>query len=153
MAYATIADMERTAGGASRITALSNPDGVERDEDRLNAALIEATSIVDSHIGQRYLVPLANVPTFLATYTAILAVWTLANDALSITETEKERYKSAIEHLKRIADGKASLAEAELRSPVASGEVNEDVGRTSAGNSIAVVTRERQFGRGSEVAS
>jgi phage gp36-like protein len=153
MAYASIADMERTAGGASRITALSNPDGDTRDEARLNAALAEATSIVDSYIGQRYRVPLATVPTFLATYTAIIAVWTLANDALSITETEKERYKSTIDHLKRISDGKASLAEAELRGPVASGEVNEGVGVTTSGNTIGVVTRERHFGRGSEVAS
>ncbi|MBY0397588.1 MAG: DUF1320 domain-containing protein, partial [Thermoleophilia bacterium] len=103
-AYATIADLERSAGGAARVTALSNPDGDTRDEARLNAALAEATSIVDSYIGERYRVPLSNVPQFLATYTAILAVWTLANDALSITETEKERYKATVDHLKRIAD-------------------------------------------------
>lgn len=153
MAYATIADLERTAGGAMRVTALSAPDGGGRDEARLNGALAEATSIVESYIGQRYRVPLTVVPTFLRTYTAIIAVWALGADALSITETEKERYKAAVDHLKRISDGKASLAEAEPLGAVAGGEVDPSVGATSSGNTIAVVTRERHFGRGAEVAS
>lgn len=153
MAYATIADLERTAGGATRVTHLSAPDGGDRDEARLSAALAEATSIVESYIGRRYRVPLISVPSFLATYTAIIAVWALGNDALSITETEKERYKAALNHLTRIADGKASLAEAEPLGAIASGDVNSEVGTTASGQTIAVVTRERVFGRGSEFAS
>lgn len=112
MTYATRESMEAiySADFIARLVDLDN-DGT--DEAQITEALAAATSEIDSHLGQRYSVPLAVVPAFIARYCADIAVYTLANTATRLTEDIENRYKNATRHLERIADGKAGLGEAE----------------------------------------
>lgn len=117
-----------------------NDDG--QDETQIDQALAAATSEIDSHLGQRYDVPLPVVPSFIARYCCDIAIYVLASSATRLTEEIENRYKSAIRHLERIADGKAGLGEAERANSV---EADPDTGSSS----IMIDADERRFTRDS----
>ena len=95
------------------VARLADGDDDGQDEAQISEALAAASSQIDSHLGQRYRVPLAATPSFIARYCCDIAIYILALDAVRLTEEIEKRYKAAVHHLERIADGKAGLGEAE----------------------------------------
>ncbi|WP_019219104.1 gp436 family protein [Bartonella florencae] len=72
-------------------------------------ALNQASGEIDVHLSHRYLVPIAGQPAALGMICVNIAVYNLAIRHTALTTTIEDRYKQAVELLKRIAEGKAGL--------------------------------------------
>ena len=79
---------------------VSNPDFVKD-------AIQDATEEINGHIGDRYPLPLPNVPSNLKRMACDIARYRLYFD--QPTEEVRKRYEDAIAFLKRVADNKAHL--------------------------------------------
>ena len=106
MAYATRAMIEEI-WGAEFVGDLLNPD-VDASE-AIDSALARASGEVDVHLSSRYTTPLPGLPEALKMPTVNIAVYNLAIRHAMLTTTIEDRYKQAVDLLKRIADGKAGL--------------------------------------------
>jgi phage gp36-like protein len=137
MTYATRANME-AIHSADFIARLVDLDDDGNDEAQVDDALAAATSEIDSHLGQRYRVPLAVVPAFIRQYCIDIAIYGLANTASRLTDEMKDRKEAAVKHLMRIADGKATLGEAEDANRA---EADPDTGSSS----IMIDADDRRF--------
>lgn len=112
MTYATRAMIEEI-WGAAFLGDLLSPD-VDSDEAAA-AAITLASAECDTHLSSRYDVPLAGMPASLAMPCVNIAVYYLAIRHSSLTTTIEDRYKQAVDLLKRIADGKGGLGADEPR--------------------------------------
>lgn len=112
MIYATRQQLEEVWGPDFVSDLLPEDVDVQAAVD---GALERASAEIDSHLSARYPLPLASAPAALVTPCASIAVYMLAIRHTALTTTIEERYKQAIELMKRIADGKAGLGEAEPR--------------------------------------
>ncbi|WP_417766726.1 phage protein Gp36 family protein [Stappia sp.] len=110
MAYASKTDIE-TLWGADFLSDLL-PEDVDVDA-AIATALRFASAEIDAHLSARYELPLADLPEILIAPAANIAVYVAANQHASLTTTIEERYKHAVELLKRIAEGKAGLGSSE----------------------------------------
>ncbi|WP_330168935.1 DUF1320 domain-containing protein [Bartonella grahamii] len=72
-------------------------------------ALEQASGEIDVHLSHRYLVPIAGQPAALSMICVNIAVYNLAIRHTALTTTIEDRYKQAVDLLKRIAEGKAGL--------------------------------------------
>ena len=79
---------------------VSNPDFVKD-------AIQDATEEINGHIGDRYPLPLPNVPSNLKRMACDIARYRLYFE--QPTEEVRKRYEDAIAFLKRVADNKAHL--------------------------------------------
>ena len=104
--YAT-RDMIEEMWGAGFITDLL-PADVDVDA-AVASALTSASAEADVHLSARYTTPLAGQPTALRMPVVNIAVYNLAIRHTTLTTTIEDRYKQAIDTLKRIAEGKAGL--------------------------------------------
>ena len=136
MTYATRADLERLWG----LEFLSDllPQDVTLDT-ALDEALGHAGDEIDAHLSARYTLPLQSPPAVLTMPAADIAIYRLANRHEALTETLTDRYKAAVDLLKRIADGKAGLGADEPK--VAAGEPG------SSGDGASFTAPARLFGR------
>lgn len=141
MTYATRIAME-TLYSADFIARLVDLDDDGQDDAQIDKALAAATSEIDSHLGQRYRVPLPLVPSFIARFCCDIAIYILASSATRLTEEIENRYKNATRQLERIADGKAGLGEAETANRA---EADPDTGSSS----IMIDADDRRFTRDS----
>lgn len=106
MPYATRADIE-DLWGAEFVTDLL-PEDVDADA-AISGAIDRASAEIDTHLSARYETPIAGQPAALVTPAVSIAVYNLAIRHSTLTTTIEDRYKQAVELLKRIADGKAGL--------------------------------------------
>lgn len=113
MNYATVKDLELRLGEQT-VIELTNP---KRRADSINtpvadAAIADATGIIDSYIGQRVSLPLDNAPALVKTLAIDLSVYylkvKLGNTGNTDNATSK-LYNDAIKHLERFANGETSL--------------------------------------------
>lgn len=109
MAYATQADIVELYGQAALHVADHDRDGVA-DGAAVTRALASASDEIDSHVGVRFTLPLATVPGILRQYCVDIAVYRLALSADVLSVEHRTRYEDAIAALRRIAEGKATLA-------------------------------------------
>jgi phage gp36-like protein len=72
MAYLTQLEYLSSFDEAETIS-LTDPNGVEIDDTKLNAALKDGSDIVDSYVGSRYTVPLSPIPDVIKNIVADLA--------------------------------------------------------------------------------
>jgi len=135
MAYATRTDIE-DLWGADFLGDLL-PDDVVL-EDAVAGALDRASAEIDAHLSARYPLPLDAAPQVLVTPAVNIAVYMLANRHAALTTTIEDRYEQAIDLLKRIAEGKAGLGDAEPR-------VSAEAGTSTGGATFSA--NERLFGR------
>lgn len=100
--YATEADLVARFGAeiGNLKLMVSNPDFVKD-------AIQDATEEINGHIGDRYPLPLPNVPSNLKRMACDIARYRLYFE--QPTEEVRKRYEDAIAFLKRVADKKAHL--------------------------------------------
>lgn len=108
MAYATIDDITDLYGADALYVADRDQDGAA-DTAAVDRALSSSSAEIDTYIGVRYALPLAEVPEFLKTVCVDIAVYRLALSADVLSEEHRRRYEDALNFLKRVADGKAAL--------------------------------------------
>jgi phage gp36-like protein len=141
MAYATQTDITLLYGANALYVADHDRDGVA-DGDAVSRALTSATGEIDTYIGQRYSLPLVEVPEFLKQLTVDIALYRLALSADVATTEHRTRYEDALGHLRRIAENKAAL----VFTPVAPVE-GDPIPEASGPQPIVVSGPPRLFSR------
>ena len=112
MAYAQKADIDQLYG-ADYVADLLE-EGIDADTAATDA-LGRASAEIDVHLCVRYELPLKTMPQALVMPCVNIAIYDLALSHGALTEAIRDRYKDAIDMLKRIADGKAGLGPDEPR--------------------------------------
>lgn len=108
MTYATQTDITERYGEDILYVADRDGDG-QADADAVTRALGDAAAEIDSFIGVRYPLPLSETPPILRRLCVDIAIYRLALSHDVLSDEMRARYQGAIDHLKRIGDGKASL--------------------------------------------
>lgn len=111
--YATVADLVAKFGETEvvRLSGGRSADGLVLDAARVEAAIGDASALVDSYLRARYAVPLASPAR-----EVVLAVLTLARhelaqgDGRAPTEQMVEARKEALRWLERVAAGTVKIA-------------------------------------------
>ncbi|HDS8578256.1 TPA: DUF1320 family protein [Klebsiella variicola] len=108
MSYATVADMvKRYQRRNLDLLTKTRTDNGQPDDSIIDAALTDATALMDSYIVARYTLPLTVVPATLPQVCGVIA-WYYLNDVRA-TEQATQRYKDAIRWLEGVRDGKIPL--------------------------------------------
>ncbi|MDH5637347.1 MAG: DUF1320 domain-containing protein [Nitrospinota bacterium] len=111
MAYITRTDME-TRYGADEILSLADRDGDgAADTGVIEAALEDATAVIDSHLVGRYTLPLNPVPAVIVRLACAMARFHLYDEAP--TQKVTEEYQAAVSALQKIASGDLLLVQAD----------------------------------------
>lgn len=119
MSYATQADLELRFG-SREIEQLTDHEGVGAiNSERVDAALADADSLIDSYLARRVALPLDPVPAVLKRIACDLARYFLQEDGA--VEEAESRYKAAVQYLRDVAQGKVALG-ADAPQPTALGE-------------------------------
>ncbi len=107
--YATKQDMINRYGLAEMIevTDRANPMTGEIDDDVLNAALLDASAIIDSYVSRRYDLPLDQVPVVLNGHCMTMAWYKLQRGRH--TDEARTDYTDALDFLRQISTGVALL--------------------------------------------
>lgn len=108
MTYCTRSDLENRFG--SDVLA-------DLEYGRPNAvaeAIADASSLIDSYIGARYSLPLTTVPATLVSAARDLVRYSLDVDP---TDAVKDRRSQAVDYLKALASGKATLGIPQAQEP------------------------------------
>ena len=121
-AYASQSDIVRLYGQNSLVVADHDRDGLP-DSVSVTEALTAASDEIDTYLAARYTLPLPEVPRFLKTLTVDIALYRLALSSDVLSDEHRKRYQDALDHLKRIAEGKAAL----VFTPVPAVEGQPDV--------------------------
>lgn len=135
MQYATRADIDKIYG-SEFVTDLLD-EGVDVDIAFADA-LGRASAEIDVHLSARYSLPLASAPKALVMPCINIGIYHVALSHSHLTENMRERYKDAIDMLKRIADGKAGLGTDEP-------SVSDEPGASDGGAFFSA--NERKFSR------
>lgn len=141
MPYATKADIEELYGADALFAADHDGDGVAEDAPVLRA-IEEADAEIDSSIGVRYPLPLAETPRILRRLSVDIAIYRLALSRDVLTEELRTRYEDATKTLDAIATGKKSL---NLAAPDSGGD--DDGPSFEAPRPIVQTGPEREFSR------
>lgn len=106
MSYAAITDLEARYGNNLLLT-IADPDATGAVNTALvTQALSDAAELIDSHLQERYLLPLVNVPNLLVVLNVDIAVYRIA---VLPTEEMRNRFDDAMKMLKNIATGVLQL--------------------------------------------
>lgn len=130
MSYAAETDIAARYGSNLLLT-IADPDGT----GAVNAALVtqalsDADELIDSHLQERYTLPLATTPSLLVALAVDIAVYRIA---VLPTEEMRNRYTDALKLLKNIATGVVQLG----TTPIA----------PTSGQQANLVGPPRMFGR------
>lgn len=106
MSYAAETDIAARYGSNLLLT-IADPDGT----GAVNAALVtqalsDADQLIDSHVQERYQLPMSPVPSLLVTLAVDIAVYRIATLP---TDEMRNRYQDALKLLKNIATGTLQL--------------------------------------------
>lgn len=139
MAYATQADIITLHGEDTLLLVAADAGTGGIAIATVERALASATSLIDTHVGVRYPVPLAVVPETVREMCIDIALYKLSGVGTGLHDEARTRYEDALALLKRIAEGKANLD-----LPAAGGAVGEAPVRTGA---ATIVGGRRIFSR------
>jgi len=119
MAYCTQADLERRYGEQELIDLSDRSGNNAVDTQVVAEAIADAEALIDSYLEQRYRskMPFSPVPTVLERIACSVARYNLYSN--SIPEAVQKAYDAAVDFLKAVVSGKASLGADE--QPPASG--------------------------------
>lgn len=108
MAYATQDDIVALYSLDALHVADRDGDGVP-DAAAVARALDGAAAEIDSYLGVRYQLPVADPSGLLKQFSVDVAMYRLALSRDVLTEEHRRRYDDVVKHLVKIAEGKASL--------------------------------------------
>lgn len=111
MTYATAGEMETRFGREELEFIARGASTGTLDNDKITAAIDDATSEMNSYFAQRYTVPLVSTPSIVTSACCDIARYRLYS--ASAPEEVEKRYRSRIEWLKSISKGMATLGVAE----------------------------------------
>ena len=95
-----------------RLAELSDPQGATIQSDRLQTALDDATAEMNSHLGRRYFLPLAQVPPVLLRICCDIAIYRLTTLLpKEDVQDARRRYDNGITWLDDLVTGKIQLAD------------------------------------------
>jgi len=121
--------------GEEALLLLADRDGDGLvDPDVIGQALADSEAEIDAYLAARYQLPLAVVPAVLTRLAVDIVVYRLAADAGPATEERRQRYEDAVDLLRRISRGEASLGLSEAPA--------------STGGGVHMTSAPRRFGRG-----
>ena len=132
MTYATTQDLVDRFSQAELLELTDFDGNGSIDQAVVDQALADAAQIINSYVGARYDLPLAETPALLTALAADIARYRLYKD--DPTEVVQENHKAALRQLKDIAEGRAVL----------------DIGGSEpapAEASVEVASRDRLFSR------
>ena len=141
--YATRADIEAIYGAKHLETLV--PVDVDMDV-AIARAIADAEALVDTYLGARYTVPLPIVPQVVRGFTIDMACWKLAPAHDRLTDEIARRAKCALDVLKDIAAGKATIDELEATSGAEAGP--GETGAASQDGAAFFSNPRRHTGRG-----
>lgn len=139
MAYATLADIIMLHGEDTLLLMAVDAETGGIAAATVERALASAASMIDTHVGVRYPVPLTVVPELVREICIDIALYKLSGVGTGLHDEARVRYEDALALLKRIAEGKANLD-----LPPASGAITEASVRAGG---AAIVTGRRTFTR------
>lgn len=125
MAYAAEADLDAKWGAELVTLAAWDPATEARSAGRIAAALAAASAVIDSYLGRRYALPLnlaADGALLLTNINCDLAMGQLSNTPGTRNEIVVDAEKRAIQFLRDVGDGKASVPVVTQNAPVAPNE-------------------------------
>lgn len=109
MAYATAQNIiDRYGEQELLLVADRDNDGIS-DVDVIATALNDSTDEINVYVASNYTLPLDPVPSVLVRICVDITMYRLATNAGTLTDEKKERYKSCVSMLDRIASGKLSI--------------------------------------------
>jgi phage gp36-like protein len=110
MAYSTQADVTTAANGAAHLIELTDLDGTGvLDVNRLNAAIAEADSWIDSHVAKQYATPLNPVPAKIKGLSADEATYILTRRRKAVTAEQEKEHVERQKFLEQVRDGVNTL--------------------------------------------
>ena len=109
MAYATLQDMLNRYDEDALFNVAGKNDEGELDSVAVQRALDDASAEIDTYIAAKYNLPLSTIPKVLKRLCVDIAMYRLPSDQAAASKLQRERFEDAINHLKLIAEGKASL--------------------------------------------
>lgn len=130
MSYTTQAQIETRISKAELIRLTDEDDTGTVDAAKIEAAIEAAGAEIDSYLGSRYALPLAETPGVIGSLACDIAIYTLyaLDEAGSVPETRQKRYDSAVKLLAEIETGDRTLGR-----PAAQEATGEAVVLTSDG--------------------
>ncbi len=112
MPYCTLSDIEKLIPQDTIIQLTDDEDTGSVNQARVDEAIAQADSIIDSYCGTRYSVPFSTVPDIVKTLSVDIAIYNLYSRRVEeIPETRDQRYRNAIRQLEGIARGTISIGE------------------------------------------
>lgn len=87
------------------------------NDTAINEALEQADDEINSYLARRYVLPLLTVPSLLGKLAITIAFYWLADRDQQATNMMTDRYKSALETLKEISNGRRELGLPTLQTP------------------------------------
>lgn len=118
-AYATATELRDYLGEDDYLRVADRDGTGDADTEAVTSALDEASSLADSYIA-RWL-PIASVPPALRRHVMAIATYSLAGNIQ--TDDQRRRYEDAIQWLRDVASGKASLGIPPSETTVSAGSV------------------------------
>lgn len=116
MAYATLVDL-LARFGQTELLRLTAPEGQEPDtidEVRVQAALDDASAVIDAYAARRYATPLSPVPQIVTRLCCALARFELAQaGGVTASDAVVAAQKAAVQFLERVRDGVALFPDAQ----------------------------------------
>ena len=109
MSYAAKADLLQSIDEAVLIQLTDDIDAGVVDDAVVEAALVEASALVDGYVGSRYALPLATTPDILRRFCVDLALCSLYERRVGLPDHWKERCKNAHRFLEQVAKGAIRL--------------------------------------------
>jgi phage gp36-like protein len=90
------------------LVQLTDPNGTGSIGRQVaEAAIVDASSLIDGYLGGRYALPLTTVPTVLIRLCADIARYNLYDNA--VTDVVEKNYKHAVDFLMNVSTGKVRL--------------------------------------------
>lgn len=119
-AYATSAELQDYLGEDEFLRVADRDASGAVDADAVTLALEDASSLADSYIA-RWL-PIDSAPPALRRHVMAIATYSLAGNTQ--TDDQRRRYEDAIQWLRDVASGKASLGIPPSETTVSAGSVS-----------------------------
>ncbi len=112
MAYCTLTDIKKLLPEEILIQLTDDEDIEQVNQTRIDEAIDQADSEIDSYCGGKYSVPFSTTPDIVKKISVDISIYNLYSRRVEeIPETRATRYKNAIRQLEGIAKGMISIGE------------------------------------------